>query len=394
MAIGLAKELTRIGIEEEVTEGTYVAPSADTSYVAPLDGGFSITPAKELKERNILTVGFQKVRPRTGLRSVEATLNVEARGSGVEGGETDFHPLMKNMLGNTRTLAARKTSGISHTTSRIFFATTAGLNVGDVVVVLESGAHHVSPITAVVLDTHIDLLVPAGSAFTDNVEVAKNVTYFGSNTLTDFKALSLSFYQGNEILESAIGVRPNALSLSNFTTGEIASFDFTMSGLDFDRSDASAPHTPVYDDETPPLILGACVYKNGVERKVNNFSFSVEHETSFLTATCEPAGRIAGRKSGKRNVTGSFDPYADDTDVSDFDDFKNDTPYSVFAFAANPSAVAGEYDLGSVFGVYMPNCLTTADAFGENEGVLTNEVEFSSDGGTGGTENEIYISFI
>jgi hypothetical protein len=391
----VSKELTKIGIEEEVTEGTYVAPSAATSYVAPLSDGYSISGSKDLKERNILTSGFNSARSRVGQKSVEFQLNVEARGSGVEGGVTDYDPLLKNMVGTQRQLAARKTSSTGHTTTVINLADTSDIVVGDIVCVLEAGAHHISPVITVTTNTSIELLVAAGSAFSDAVEIAKFTTYTGSNDQADFKSLSLSYYHGDEVLEKGVGCRPTSMALSNFTTGEIASFDFSGDGLSFEkRVAANAPHTPTFDDEVPPLILGACVYVDGSQIDVNEFSFSIEHSNGFITSTCSEDGRIAGRKTGKRNVTGSFNPYLDDTDVSLHEKFFDNTAYSVFAFAANPSGVTGEYDLGSIFAVYMPNCVSNSDVVEDIESINITSIEFKSDGGEEGNENEIFLSFI
>ena len=394
MTIGVSKELTRIAVEEEVTENVYVAPTGVNSYIAPLDGGYSINGAKETKARSILTSGFTKARERVGIKSMEFQLNVECRGSGVEGGTTDFEPLLKNMVGGKRSSAARITSDTGHTTTVINMIDTTDLAIGDTIVVLESGAHHVSPIIDLVVDTSITLLVAMDSAPADNVEISKHVTYFGSNDDADYKSLSLSFYHGDEILEKGIGARPTSMALSNFSTGEIASLDFSGGGLDFDRTDDSSPFSPVFDDEVPPLILGACVYIDGAEIKLNQFSFSVEHENGFITSTCSESGRIAGRKTGKRNITGSINPYMDDSDVSVYDKFKNNTSYSLFAFCANPSTVAGEYDLGSVVAFYLPQVISTSDVAGDQEGIITTDINFSADGGDGGESTDIFISMI
>jgi len=390
MAIGLVKDLTKIGVEPEVTEGTQVDPSAATSYIQPLDG-FSISPSKELKERGILTSGYTAARPRVGQKSVSAAINTEMRASGLEGGQTDFHQLLKGLLGGNRSLAARETSGTTHTTSLINFADTSNFEVGDIVVVLESGAHHISPIISIVTNTSITLLVAASGAFSDAVEVAKYQTYYPSNTLSDYPTLSLSFYHGDEIKESAQGCRPVSMALSNFSTGEIASFDFSLEGIDFSEVDGSAPHTPAFDTGTPPLILSSCVYQDGSTISINALELSVENQIGFITSTCSPDGRISSRFSGKRSVTGKINPYKDDTSVANFTNFDNNTAFSLFAFSANPSGTAGEYELGSIVSFYMPTCVATTKSVADQDGVLIEDIEFTADGGEAGEDNEIYI---
>ena len=84
MAISV-KDNTSYAVEIEVTEGTYVAPTAATSYVQTLSDGAELTPAKESLERNIFTGSIGKVTPRTGLRSVSGSMPVEMRASETEG---------------------------------------------------------------------------------------------------------------------------------------------------------------------------------------------------------------------------------------------------------------------------------------------------------------------
>lgn len=395
MAIGVSKELTKIAVKEEVTEGTYVGPAATTDFIQPIEGGYSLNGAKELKERTILTAGYTQARPRVGQRSVEFQLNVEAKGSGTEGAVTDYDLLLKNMLGTKKTISARLASSTSNTSTVLNMSDTGTLAAGDIVCVLESGAHHLSPIASVVTNTSITLSIahPDG-AMSDGVEVAKVVMYKPSNTPSDFAPLSLSFYHGDEILEKGIGCRPETMSLEGFETGGIANFNFSGSGMDFDRVDGTSAYTPDYDDEVPPLILSSCVYIDGSSVNLNSFSFSLEHSNGFITSTCSESGRISGRKVGKRKITGSINPYLDDTSVANYTKFKNNTGFSLFAFAANPSGTTGEYDLGSIWAVYFPNCVASSNIIADLEGVLTEEIEFTADGGTSGEDSEMTLAFI
>ena len=399
MVDAVSKELTVVGVMEEVTEGTYLAPAAATDYVQPLSDGFSISGTKESIERNILTTGFFKASPRPSQEEVEVTLNLEAKGSGLEGEQTDYHKLLKSMLGGNRQLGARITTETGHTTTvlNIGDADISSLKVGDIVLILEAGAHHISPIVAVdetIAAANITILVPAAVAFSDSVEIAKFQTYFGSNSLADYPTLSVSVYHGNEILDQAAGVRPLSMALTNFSTGQIPTFEFSASGLSFDRTDVSSPFTPVYDNVKPPLVLGACIFIDGERIELNDFSFSIEHETGFITSTCSPTGKISSRKTGKRNITGSMNPYLDDDDVSLFQKFKQNTQYSIFGYAINPSTVTGEYELGSVFSFYLPNCTTTSDVVGDLEGINITEIEFSADGGEAGASPDVFLGFV
>lgn len=399
MTIGVSKELTKAGFAEEVVEGDYLQPVDAESYVQPLSDGFSIAGSKETKERAILTEGFIQARPRVGKKSVEWTCNVEAKGSGVEGGKPDWHLLLKNMLGGNRELSARVVSGTGHSTSIISIedADIGKVQKGDIVVLLEAGAHHISAVSDqddTLGAASITLLVPAPSVPSDNVEIAKFQTYFGSNDQDDYKTLSYSIFHGDDVVEWASGCRPAGFTMSNFTTGEIASFDFSGGGVDFDRLDGSAPHTPNFDDSVPPLVLSACIFVDGEQLPVNNVGLNIEHTNGELPSTCKESGVLATRKTGKRVVTGSIDPYMDDTDVSLFEKFKNNTGFSVFGYAYNPSTVDGEIELGSLFAFYLPQCVSTSDVVADLDGINITNIEFTADGGDSGSEKEIYLGLV
>lgn len=389
MAIGIQKNTTIIGVEEEVTEGTYVAPSGVNSFVQPLEDGFDLTPAKELVERTILTSSVGNPTPRVGTKSVAATLPVEFRGSGTEGAAPDFDSFLKGALGDVRTVASQFTTDTGHSSS-VLNVTAHPFTVGDVIVILESGSHHAAAIKAQTAGT---ITISPAASFTpsDSVVIAKSRTYFPANT--GHPALSLSYFWGNEIRQTAIGTKVTTLSLDGFSTGGIASWNFGLEGLTFDEIDGAAPFTPAFDSGLPPIILSACVSQNDTNLDVNEFTFSLENALGFLTSTCNANGRISSRVTG-RAITGSLNPYKDDTTVTQHTFFNDNTEYSIFAFAANPSAVAGEFVLGSVVGIYMPKVLTVEKAVADQEGVLTDAINFQATRGESGNDDEIFIGVI
>jgi hypothetical protein len=397
MAIGVLKNTTIIGVEEEVTEGTYVAPSAATSYIQPLEDGFSLTPAKELVERTILTSSIGNPTPRVGTRTVEAALPVEFRGSGVEGGAPDFDLLLKGLLGNSRTIAAQVTSkAVAHTASQIEIedADIGDFTVGDIIAVLEAGDHSVHAVESVDPSggaANINIVPARSIAPSASVVISKSQTYFPANA--GHPSLSLSYYWGNEIVEHAIGTKVTSMSLDSFTTGGVASFNFGLGGLNFDRIDGAAPHTPTFDAGIPPIILNACVFQNDTQLDINEFGLSVENTLGFLTSTCSANGRISSRVT-ERAITGTFNPYLDDTSVAQFTNFIDNTAYSLFISAYNPSAVTGEIDLGSVVGLYLPNCITTETPVADQEGVLTDAISFQATRGDSGGTDEIFIGMV
>jgi hypothetical protein len=381
MATGIAKNTTIIGLKEEVTEGTYVVPSAATDYIQPLES-IDVSPRKELVERTILTSSIGVVQPRVGTKSVTAALPVEFRASGVEGGKTDFDLLLEGALGNSRQIASRietKASGNTGSILQIEDADIGSLSVGDIIVVLESGAHHICAISAKDSSTGTAnvTITPAkaSGSFSNSVEISKSTTYYPANS--GHIPLSLSVYWANEILEKAVGCKVTRMSIDNFSVGALASFGFELEGLGFEETNSAAPHTPSYDTGLPPLILNASVYQDGTEISVNNFSLQLQNTLGFITSTGSSNGRISSRVT-RRTLSGSINPYKDDTSVTQYTKFNANTSFTLFVRAYNPSAVSGEVELGSVIGIYLPSCLITEKKVADQEGILTDELSFSA----------------
>lgn len=394
----VTKNTTIIGLKEEASEGVYLAPAAATDYIQPLADGFEISPTKELVERTVLTSSIGKVSPRVGTKSVSATLPVEFRASGIEGAKTDFDPLMKGALGSSRQITTTTTSkAVAHTATviQIEDADISKFNVGDLIVVKQSGDHTPSFITAVDSTlTAANITVLPGretGVFSASVVISKSTTYYPANSA--HIPLSLSYYWGNTKTTKAIGCKVTSLSLDNFATGQLASFNFGLEGLSFDEVDGGAPHTPSFDVGLPPLILNSCLYQDGVNLQVNQFAVSLSNTLGFVTSTCSDNGKISSRVV-ERALEGSLNPYMDDVSVAQFTKFNQNTAFSLAVFSYNPSAVAGEIDMGSVVGIYLPNCLITEKAYGDQDGILTDELSFAATRGTAGSTEEIYIGFV
>jgi len=392
------KDNTVYAVEIEVTEGVYVAPTdASTSYVQTLTDGTEMTPAKELLERNVFNGSIGKTTPRTGMRSVTGALPTEFRAAEVEGDAPEYDALMRSALGLRRQVTATVIDGTDasavHTTTRMYLSNADGskYSIGDVVTIKSAASYHTSPVIAVssaVGDSYIDILVPKPVAPSDSDEIMALTCYVTANS--GHPTLSVSKYLETTVLEQAAGCRVNNMSLEGFTTGQLASFNFGFEGMNFDRSLTAQPHTPLYDNSKPPIMLGACVYQDGVQINVNEFAFSMENTLGFATSTCSPNGKISGRAT-ERSITGSFNPYKQDDSVSDFDKFNDNTEFSLFATANNPTTTAGEYS--QVCSIYMQSCISTELSESDQDGLLQEGISFSAGRGDDSSKEEIYICF-
>jgi len=95
-----------------------------------------------------------------------------------------------------------------------------------------------------------------------------------------------------------------------------------------------------------------------------------------------------------RTISGSMNPYMDDTDVSQFTKFDLQSLYTLFLWAGNPSGVAGELELGSVIAVCLPNVNTTEMPTGDLDGLLLDEISFAASRGAAGSVEEMFVSFV
>jgi len=387
------KNNIKVAIKEEVTEGTFVVPAAGSDFVQLLGDGASMEPSKELLERDLIGGGLSAATPRTGLWSVSGQLNVEMKSNGTEGNAPEYGLLLEGCLGTTRAAVTKTSSdadGGTYSDVVICFATAdVGVyNVGDILHIKRAGAHHISPITDIT-GTEVTLLVadPAG-AFVDGLVVSALTTYLPADE--DHKAISVSRYIEDAVLEKAAGCKITSMGMEGFTTGQMGKFAFGFEGLTTDRIVSANALTPSFDTALPPIVLSACVYQDGVNMPVNDVAFSVENELGFITSTCSEQGKISSRVT-KRTITGSVNPYKQNDSVAQWEKFEANTEYSIFGFAKVPSATTGEYS--DIVAFYMPYCVTTEIAESEKDGLLQDGLSFTAGGGNQ-QETEIFVTFI
>lgn len=398
MAVPVLRDISVFGVEAEVTEGTYVAPSSVNSYFAPNEDGFEFTPQRELLDRPVMNSSIGASTPKVGMKGVVGSASCEFRASGTEGGDVDFGLLLKSAFGATRAIASTTTTKSSGNTGQVLAIEDADISkfaVGDIVCVKETGEHVVSPITAVVTtggSATITLLRSKSSGnFSNSVVVSKVTMYYTANT--GHPALSLSYYLGNTKRYAALGAKVATMQLDGFETGKLANLVFGWEGLTYTLADGTAPHTPAFDSGTPPVILNATVYRNGTALQLNNFTLNLENTLSYLTDTASPNGKVKSRVS-ERKVTGTMNPYMDDTTTTFFDNFDANTEFSIFVVAFIPSGTSGEITMGSIVGIYLPKCVLTEYKPGDADGLFTEELTFQAVRGAAGDTEEAYLGLI
>ena len=398
MTIGLIKGNTVLGMEEESTEGTYVAPSATTSYVRPLEDGLEFTPGRELVERQLLNASPGHETPRMGEKSAAASLAVECRGSGTEGADVDHGSLIKCALGAVRSISTNTTARNASCTSTVIPIEDADIskfNVGDMVLVKQSGAHELRPISAKSTGTGTATITFPfaldNGAPSNSVVISKARTWYTANS--GHPSLSLACFWGNEIEERAMGMKVSQMALEGFEVGQVPKLNFSLEGMSYYHGNGAAAHTPSYDSGLPPIVLGACVWRAGTKISVPSFGFQLQNTLGPLRTTCSTDGKT-GLRVTDRQITGTITPYKDDTTFGYYTDWNAGTEFSLFAYAYIPSSTSGEITMGSVVGFWLPQCIATSFKVSEIDGVLVDELQFKATRGGDGTSEEMYIGVV
>lgn len=374
----VAKNTAVVYVTEETTEGVAVTPVGTDAVSITTD--FEMNGEKELVERNNLTVSIIKEIPRVGIKTCSLSLAVEAKANLTEGSAPEAALLFESSLGLMRQQTNTTTTITTTNLTTIPVSALTGFVAGDFCMLKDTniaGGYHISPITAVAAngtnDDTVSLLIPSPTAPTNGTSIAKFTTFATANS--GHPSLTVTTYLEDALQLQAAGCRVSSLSLEGFETGQIASFNFALTGLGYDETVSASGLTATYDAATPPLVLSACVFKDGVAIPVNNFAVSVENTLGRITSTCSPNGIIA-QKVTEQAITGSFTPYMDTTSVALFNQFNANTEFSVCAILKNPGATTGTFK--EVIGVYIPRAIITAMPKADQDGVMQYAIEFNA----------------
>lgn len=390
MAIGVVTNESTIALVAEVTEGTYVAPSAGTDYVEVLSEGLELNKTRELLERSNLSSTVETEAARVGMAEVTGTIPVELKASATVGdAPQSLDILMRSLLGGKRQITSDQTSGTTHTSTTINFANTSAFAVGDCVVVKESGAFEVRPISSITANTSITFpFALDNGAPSDGVVVAQVTTYY--HDTANSISFSAEHSVGNDILQKARGLRAISGSIENWSVGQIPNMNFNVQGLDIDRADAGASFTADFSADTlPPVALSACAWVGGNKMSYSELSLSIENTVNYIMDACDADGRIGSRVTNQV-VTANINPYLDDTDLTKtWDKFNDNTDVSFFAYAYNPASTAGEFD-GSV-AIWIPQGKIIESPIADVDGIVAENLVIRSHQSSG--NDTIFMSF-
>lgn len=382
------KGRSSIFVKEETTEGVYAAPASAADAIEVLEDFSGFEYSRESIERSVLSATVESEAPRTGLPDVSGGLPTEFKASATEGGAPRADVLLTSLLGGKRQVVAPISliTGSTTTVLKVALTDVDKIKAGDTLHIKIAGAHELRPVKSV-LGQDITLAFALPTAPAAGVVVAPLTTYFYA---ANDKSFSVGAELGGEITERARGCKVESAEIGNWSTGQIPTISFAIKALGLDKVDTVSGLKPDFSNEPqPPVALDACAYLDGEEVDYNEFSLSMQNTLNELLSACAPQGKIASRNTSFL-VTGTLNPYMKADSVDRFAKFNSNTPVSLFIHIANPSNVAGE--IKNAAAIYLPQVVFTSVTNGDEEGVLTDELEFQAFKKAG--NDTIFLSFI
>lgn len=386
------KGRSSVFLKEEVTENTYVAPATSADAIEVLEdfAGFEYT--RENIERTVLSNTVESEAPRVGLPEVTGALPTELKSAATEGAAPRANVLLKSLLGGRRQAGSALTvvTGSSATVIKLSDADVAKVKVGDCLLFKIPGNYQVRPVIEVDTnpgDASVTLGIDLPSAPSAGVIIAAFTTYYHDTFDGSF---SVTAELGGEISERATGCKVESGEISNWTTGSIPNMSFGVKALGLNKVDSVSGITTDFSGEPqPPVALDAKAFIDGVAVDYNEFGLNINNTLVDILSAAKSQGK-AGSRLTNLLVSGSINPYMESADVSRFDKFNQNSAFTLFLYIANPSTVAGEFS--NVVAVYIPNCFITSITNGDEDGVLTDEIEFQASKDVG--NDTVFLTFI
>jgi hypothetical protein len=386
----VVKGLTSVFLKDEVTEGTYVAPAASADAMEVLEEFSGFEYSRESIERTVLSNTVESEAPRAGLPSVNGALPTELKAAATEGAAPRANVALKSLMGAKRNSTALEV-GAGSTATVIELSDADGVKVqkGDVLMFKKAGEYAYRPIASVdttpgSMSATLAFALPYTPA--TGVDIAAFTTYYHDTNDVTF---SVTAEMGGDISERVAGCRVEAGEFG-WNTGEIPSASFTIKGLSMVKETTLSGITADFSSEPqPPVALNAKAYINGVAVDYNSFSLNIANTINDVLSSARAQGKAASRLT-KFLVTGSINPYMESDDTDRFDAFNEGDNNSLFLHIANPSSTDGEF-ANSVC-IWMPKVNYTAVNTGDEDGVLTDEIEFQASKTAG--NDTLFLTFI
>lgn len=365
----IRKEFTKFALKEETTEGTYAAP-ANSDFIQLTEEGATIDKTREVIEDNRQT-GDRIVKSSIlANKSVTASFTANLTANKTAGIKPAYSEAIESLGFKSSGLASADTLLVGSTASVLKVTDASIYKVNDIIKVMATGAHHVSPISEVNTTTdEITLLIPCASAPAAGVTLAKSVLYRLDATAE--KTLSITrVFEGDQVEERAVGCRTESLNIQNFSVGQIPQIAFSMMGLNFYDTLEPSSYVPDFSESPTTYVHNACIFKNDEELIVTEIGLSIEQTVSKISSTCAKNGAFASRGVGKYTVTANINPYKQDDEIG----FSlNDEIYSLFWSVSNPLN-EDKTETANNVAFFLPQLKTTQVQLADRDGTMTDAV--------------------
>lgn len=392
--MSLVKGESSLYITEEVTRGTYVAPTLDAHAVEPNEDGFEPPQMeRDVIERNTLSNSIESVEPRLGNKNVSCAFSLEYKAGATAGAVPRGGSVYKNLLGAVRTVGTTSTSKSSGNTTTFIAIEDADIskyNKGDIILIKKAGDYMPTPIASVVstpgsAGLNLPFALPSAPGHSQTIE--KLTTYYHSSAEVP---LSVTSFDGGEIENRGIGMDVASATLEGWSANETPSWNFSLRGLDVEKSVAT-PSVPAdfSSDALVPVMQNAKAYIGGVAIDYVELGLSIENTLVDQPAANRSSGKVGTRKTAL-NISGSINPYMEDDNVDRWDNFNDGDTTNLFVWGGNPTGTDGEFN--QIVAMWLPKVKITNMPAGDQDGVLTDNIEFSAFKTTG--NDSIFMGFI
>jgi hypothetical protein len=220
-----------LAIVEEVTAGTYVAPTVGSQFIA-LQEGFSFSPNFQVLDNEEIRSSIGRSKSIQGLESPEGSFSHYLRHSGVEGTAPGFGPLLEAVIGSTSSNATERSTDVGSTVSVVNLAAGGGDFARGKAILLKDGTngYSIRPVDSVATNA-LTLGFDLSAAPASGIGAGKCVNYTPVDT--GHPSLSMTLYRGNGgAIEAIAGSRLTEMAIS-VQAGELINASFSFAGTKY-----------------------------------------------------------------------------------------------------------------------------------------------------------------
>lgn len=256
---------SRLAVKVETTEGTPVAPTASTDYLAVQDD-LDFSPATELLENAEIKASLGNAKPILGLENPTGVVSHYLRGSGVEGQEPNYKEILQGVFGSVNVNATERTTDGSSTTSVVSLAAGGTDFQRGRAVLIKDGVngYRIRGINDVATND-LELLFNVPVAPATGVNVGKCVTYEPADS--GHQSLSLWKYVGNGGATELIAGAKAVSAEYSLEAGQLINGTYNFEGLSYYLNPIIIAATDIYldftdDGGTFAAVITAKAYKS------------------------------------------------------------------------------------------------------------------------------------